>query len=146
MFAEWSNRHFRRTKNQNFCCPTMVGRLSNIFLKSDSVDFTLWWWYLYRFLEKREKSNSYLNFSFHHYQRFSRISKRKWEIVKSAAYHKRFVQLDKLFRPMVTNTLNSHQFWKFKPTCIIKVGCPFWICLMVCLNSKIGSVNHIWNL
>ena len=61
------------------------------------MDFTLWWWYHCNFLGRRKKRD--LNFSFYHYQRFSRISERKWEIVKSPIYHKGRAQLDNLFRP-----------------------------------------------
>ena len=40
----------------------------------------------------------------------------KYETVKRAVYHERGVQLDKLFKPTVTNTLNSHKFWRIRST------------------------------
>ena len=55
------------------------------------------------------------------------------------------MQLDNLFRPIVTNTLNIRQFQKIRSTCIIKVGCPFSTCLALPLNSKRGS-EHCSNL
>ena len=82
-----------------------------------------------------------LNCSFYHYKRFSRICcEKKWGNVKSAVYKKRCVQLGNLFRPIVPNTLNSHQFRGIWSTCVIKVGSPFWKSLMLPLNSKIGPV------
>ena len=93
---------------------------------------------------RKEKRKSYLNFSFYHYQRFSRIFGRKWESVKSAIYHKRCVQLDNLLRRIVINTLNSHQFWRIRSTCVTKVGCPFWTCLMYPLNFKYAESCNFW--
>ena len=80
--SAWWNRHFRSSRNQNFHRPTMVGTLSNNFFKILSVDFTLWWWHLCNFIQKSKKSKSYLNRYLYNYQRFWRISNRKWEIAK----------------------------------------------------------------
>ena len=114
-FSEWWNRHFRQLRNQHFCCPTMMHSLLKIFFKIISVSFTLCWWYQCNFLEK-EKKVSYLNIHFYHYQRFSKISKKKWEILKSAECHKRCVQMYNSFRLIVTNTLNFHLFWRIRST------------------------------
>ena len=133
VFSEWRKRYFRRSKNQTFLCPN--------FLK-------LFLWILHfgggiivNFFRKGKKRKSYLNVSLYHYHRFSRISERKWEIVKSVVYHKSSVQLDNLFRPIVTNTSNSYQFRRIRSTCVPKVGCHFWTCITFPLNSNIGPAN-----
>ena len=133
VFSEWRKRYFRRSKNQTFRCPN--------FLK-------LFLWILHfgggiivNFFRKGKKRKSYLNFSLYHYHRFSRISERKWEIVKSVVYHKSGVQLGSLFRPIVTNTSNSYQFRRIGSTCVPKVGCHFWTCITFPLNSNIGPAN-----
>ena len=48
------------------------------------------------------------------------------------------MELVNLLRLIVTNTLNYHQFLRIRSTCVTKIGCPFWPCLMLPLNSKIG--------
>ena len=107
-------------EKSNFCCPTFVGQLLNNCFK-------VFLWILHFvggisviFLRKK-KSEICLNFSSYHYQRFSRIFGRKWEIVKSAVSHKSCMQLDNLFRPTVIHTLNPHQFWRIRSTCITKL-------------------------
>ena len=121
VFSEWWKRHFRRSRNQNFlCCPTMVGRRLKHFLKILFMNFTFWWWYPCKFLERGKK-----------YLQNVRGNK------KFAVYHKS-VWLDNLFGPIDNNTLNYHQLWRIKSTCGVKVGCPFWTSLVLPLNSKIG--------
>ena len=34
--------------------------------------------------------------------------------------------------------MHFHQLWGIRSTCGIKVGCPFWTCEMLPLDSKIG--------
>ena len=89
----------------------------------------------------KQKRENYQSFSFYHYQRFSRISKRKSEIVKSVVSHKRFVQQDNLFRPSVSNTLNSPQSWRIRSTCVTKLGCPFW----TCRDNRKKTANNLFN-
>ena len=129
-------RYFKLSRNQNFRCPIKVGSLLRIFKKS-----FLW------FLHFRDvtvassvkiKNNWSHKFSFYYYQRFSRIFVRKREIVKNAVYHKCGVQLDNLIRPIVINTLNSHQFQRIRSTCVIKDGCPYWTYLTLLLSSETG--------
>ena len=111
-FSEWCNRYFWGSRNQNCRWPNTVDSLLKNF-------FFLWILHFgvgitVIFLRKQKKSKSYLNFSFYHYHRFSRISKRKWEILKSTVYHKRRLELDSLLGAIVINTLNSPQFWKIR--------------------------------
>ena len=92
---------------------------------------------------EKKKRKSHLDSTFFYYQRFSRISQRKYDIIKSAVYHKWCEQLDNLFRMIVTNTSNSHQFWRIRSACAIKVGCTFWACQMHPFNSEIGPVIFV---
>ena len=52
--------------------------------------------------------------------------------------YKKCNKLDNLFRPIVTNTLNFLQFWRFGSICVTKVGSPFRTCRTLPLNSKKG--------
>ena len=42
------------------------------------------------------------------------------------------------------NTLNYHQVWTIRSTCVTKVGCSFRICQTLCLNSKIDPETVIF--
>ena len=69
-----------------------------------------------KFLEKIKKSENSLNFFFYHYQGFSkslRGNEKFWKVQYS-----RCLQLDNLFGPIVTSTLNSHQFWRIRSTIV----------------------------
>ena len=50
-----------------------------------------------------------------------KVSERKWEITKSAVYHKRCVQMDHLLRLIITTTINFNQFWRISSTSDTKV-------------------------
>ena len=54
------------------------------------------------------------------------------------------MQLDNLLRPIVSNTFNSHQFWRIRSTYVTKVACPSLTCLVLILNSKTGP-EHLAN-
>ena len=72
LFVEWWKRCFRGSGKQNFlCCPTIVGKPLQNFLKIFSVDFTILWWYL-EFLENKMSENP-LNLCFYHHQIFSKV-------------------------------------------------------------------------
>ena len=45
--------------------------------------------------------------------------------VKITVYYERGVQLDKLFKQIIINTLNSHSFWRIRSTFVTKVGFLF---------------------
>ena len=99
LFSQWSNRHFRCFRNQNFCCLTIVGSLLKNFLN------ILWTLHFgggitVTFSRKRE-SKRYLNFTFYNHQNFSRISDMKFKFVKSPKCHKGCAKLDNLFRPIM---------------------------------------------
>ena len=76
----------------------------------------------------------YLDFSFYYYQSFSRISRRKWEIVKDPIYHKDCNNWITCW-DQVSILENQVNF-------ATKIGCPFWTYLTLPLNSKIGPE---WN-
>ena len=50
--------------------------------------------------------------------------------------------LFKPFKPIVSNTLNSHQFLIIRLSCVQKVRCPFWNGWIPPLNSEIGHGNY----
>ena len=102
----------RRWNEIFFRYSTIVGRFLNIVLK------ILLWILVYgcKFLEKIKKSENSLNFFFYHYQGFSkslRGNEKFWKVQYS-----RCLQLDNLFGPIVTSTLNSHQFWRIRSTIV----------------------------
>ena len=102
----------RRWNEIFFRYSTIVVRFLNIVLK------ILLWILVYgcKFLEKIKKSENSLNFFFYHYQGFSkslRGNEKFWKVQYS-----RCLQLDNLFGPIVTSTLNSHQFWRIRSTIV----------------------------
>ena len=55
-YTQHDKRHFRRSRYQNFLrCPNMVGALLKIIFKILFEDYTLFWWFICKFLEKRGK-------------------------------------------------------------------------------------------
>ena len=46
------------------------------------------------------------------------------------------------FKPIATNTLNSHQSCSISSTCVTNVACPFGIYWTLSLSAKIGT-DHI---
>ena len=82
-----------------------MGRLLENFLKIIFVDVTLSWCHLWwlNFPEKKVKI-----FSFHYHQLGSKISMMKYKTVKKSNMTiKRCMQQEKLFKPIVTNTVIS---------------------------------------
>ena len=51
----------------------------------------------------------------------------------------------KVFKPIVTNTSNFHQFEINVSTCVTKVGCPFWTCRTLFVNFEIGPEEYYCN-
>ena len=119
VFSEWSNRHFGRSSNQNVLD---FNFLKKILWTLHFVPLSLSW--------ENKKVKRYLKFSFYYYQSFSRISERKWEIVRSPLYHKWSAQLDNLFRPNINSVKSGQLCYQGK--------IPFWTYLTLPLNSKIG--------
>ena len=100
------------------------------------------------FLKKREKKEKILNIFPSTITRDSQ-AERKWEILKCAIHYKslcnwilltnhQFISFGKSGQ-LVNNTSNYHQIWRTRSACGTKVGCLFCTCLILLLNSKIGS-------
>ena len=135
VFSECWNKHFRGSRNQNFLhCLTMVGRplkKSSLLILQFSGGLSV------SFLKiKRVKISKFLLLPL---SGILKISERKYETLNKTKYLKSVCKLDKLFKPIVTNALSFHRLWRIRSTCVTKVGCPFWICWTLPLNSKIGS-------
>ena len=54
------------------------------------------------------------------------------------------MQLDNLFKLIVTNTLSSHHFWIIRASFVTNVVCPFWICQMLPLIFKTSPALFAW--
>ena len=117
-WAWWIVRAMKQDGEQ----PLMLSSFLDGFLK-----FFLWIWHfgggITLFFLRTKKNKCYLNFSFYHHQRSSRISERKWEIVKSAVSHKRCMHL-------------WYKLGWIRSTRVTKVGCPFWTCLALNRPTK----------
>ena len=114
---EWWNRCFCDLEIKIFFFNQPWWEDLYIYFFKFSVDFTIQWWYLCEFLENIKK------FTFLHYQVFSKSPRGNRKLQKVEC---------------TINALNFHQFWIIRSTCITKVGCTFWTCQMLPLNSKKG--------
>ena len=88
------------------------------------MDFAFWWYHLCNFLDKKFKI---IEIAPSTIPKGLKISERESETVKRAIYHKRGVQLDKLFELIVPNTLNFRQFQTLPLNSTRGTGLQFYI-------------------
>ena len=65
---------------------------------------------------------------------------------KSSIPYNDVCKLDNLFKPIATNALSFHRFWRIRSTCVTKLRCPFWTCQVLSLNSEIGHGSTCFNV
>ena len=75
----------------------------------------------------------------HLYQRFSKISQTKWDIVEIVVYHKTCVQLCKLFRLVLANILNS-SLLNCLPYVLKTCSRTSGPCLLTCSRANVPCV------
>ena len=91
------------------------------------------------FLKKKKKKRvEKLNISISTMIRYSQNLREKiGNCKKSNMRYKGVVKLNNSCKAIVNDALHFHRFWRIRSTCVTKVGCPFWTCRTLPLNSKI---------
>ena len=88
-------------------------------------------------LRKEKKSKNYNKFLLLSLPEILKNPKRKCKILKRAEYQKNVCNWITC-SDTLSSTLIFHLLWRIRTDCVSKVGCAFWTCLTLPLNSKIG--------